>query len=202
MKKIIKFSVILLFAICAFILLKNTNSLTTSLINSNNNSFSIVLSESKDKISDKNIIPITTSKDVTASTAKISTTIISDINVTFTEPGQTAIYKVYAHNNGNSNAFLKGIVAGRLTCTPGEKTSAEECNKYCSGVSITIENNKEKSFSSSNIDGSLININNHQLLANNSEEIKITIKSSNTNKETGQFNIMVPTISLIYYTND
>lgn len=202
MKRIIKYLTFSLFIICAFVLFKNTRFMTTSLGNSDNKLFNVVLSSDKDSIKEENIIPQTKPQTITATSAKINTTIISDINVTFTKPGQTAVYKVYAHNNGTTKAYLKGIIAGRLICTPGENTPIETSNQYCSNVSLTIETNKEKSFSTTNIDGSLINIKNHQLPSNSVEEIKIIITSTNIDKDFGQFNIMVPTISLIYYSND
>ena len=206
MKDIAKYSIIglfiFIFAMGGILILKDTNSITTSLVSSNDkNTFSVVLSNKKDTIDENHIIPKTNPSNITATPANISTTIISGINITFTESNQKVTYKLFAHNNGTSNAYLKGIISGRLICTPGENTTIEDANKYCSGVSLTIKTSKEKSFSTTNIDGSLININNHQLL-NNPEEINIIIESSSTSKEKGQFNIMVPTISLIYYSNN
>lgn len=192
------------FFVLISILFLNKNDMSASLLNSNINlsrdSFNVVLSNNADRLDEGKIVPSLTPKTVTATSATISNTIVSGINATFTGENEKVTYKFYAKNTGTSKAFLKGIVSGRLICTPGESTSFEETNKFCSGVTLTIKASKDSLLSTTNIDGSLININNHQL--NDTEEIKVVLESPKNYSNKGQFNIIVPTISLMYYQED
>ena len=130
---------------------------------------------------------------------------ISNLSATFTEPGQTAVYKFYAYNAGELNSFLKRIVFENVTvqnatkvCTASAGTTDELVQKACEKISVKVKvgNEFETSTGKTSITG-------HSLAKKNGEAVVATLEyEAGANRADGNFNVAFGNITLNYSSAD
>lgn len=104
-----------------------------------NSTMNVIFSNAQDKAEVTEITPTVTPNSLVATngiTDNSNDPTFSNLSATFTVPGQTAVYKFYAYNAGELNAFLKSIVFENITgqnatkvCTASAGTSDELVQK-------------------------------------------------------------------------
>jgi len=126
------------------------------------------------------IKPVLSSSAIVATNATIDNTkkpTISDIEVTFTEPGQSVTYEFYSYNEGMYLAYLNSIIYENIAndtkpkvCTPKGVTTESLVDLACSDIVVSVKVGDEPTTTAS-----VRQIENHTLKSNTSEAIKITI---------------------------
>ena len=113
--------------------------------------------------------------------------VISNLNATFTAPGQSATYTFYAYNAGEYIAYLNSIVfSGTKTCTA------------CNGITLSVKVGSEAATTTS-----LASISSHSLAKNTAEEIVVTISyAAGSAVADGNFTVSLPSIVLTYGSAD
>lgn len=151
--------------------------------------------------------PTTSSEDVTATDATIDNSTagvssLTGLSATFTEPGQSATYTLYAHNAGQYIAYLNAIdFASAATCTPsGENPgTAEQVNVACTGISLTVQVGSTTATDS--MDNATIGT--HSLAVGTSEAVTVTIAyASDAERADGQFDVAFGDVKLTYESVD
>ncbi len=118
-------------------------------VSPNPDTFQVKLSSSGTTYSTTAVAPTlsTTANGFTASTGKISeeNLAISDLNVTFTEPGQKVTYDFYAYNAGKYEPYLKEVTFNNAanatthkTCVAGTGADATKVASACEGITYTL----------------------------------------------------------------
>lgn len=172
------------------------------------NSFNVDFSSSATGVATEEIVAVATPASLIASNAIIDNTsepTISNLKVTFTEPGQKAVYSFYAFNKGKLDAYLKSImynnVTGEVTdkvCTAGAGTTDALVKKACNGISVKI-----KVGTGTETSGSVASITNHSLLKSTSEAIVVTIEyQAGADRADGDFTVSFGDITLNYSSVD
>ncbi len=125
--------------------------------------------------------------------------IISNLEATFTEPGQSATYEFYAYNDGQYTAYLNGInFSGSKTCTAVTGTTQSLVDSACNGITLSIKVGSEDVTTTS-----VGSITGHSLAKNASELITVTISYvSGSDVADGNFNVTLPSIVLTYDSLD
>lgn len=201
-KTILSIGLLLIVVIILVVSRKSLISSTTSIYKSND-IFQVTFSTKENKLELGSISATTTPKSFTTTSANISTTTISGMNVEFSEPGQKAIYNVFAYNNGNMDAYLKSITSGKIVCTPGDGSSPILVNNACNDITLKVVVKDKTSISTKDIDGSIPKVTNHFLKSKTGEKVQIIVEyKDHTSKVDGTFTVLLPTISLSYYSID
>jgi len=129
-----------------------------------------------------------------ASGASMNETTINGLSASFTEPGQSVTYTVYAHNTGKFLAYLRSITIGAKTCTAIGSTNQDLVDDVCPSITMTVKvgNEAETSVSQPNITG-------HSLAKADSEEVIITMTYGDTDSAAdGDFTVNFGQIDLDY----
>ena len=130
---------------------------------------------------------------------------IKNLSVTFTEPGQKAVYTFYAYNAGELEAYLKSIVYANATgsnsnkvCTAKEGTTDALVQKACNGISVKVKVGSEAETNSG-----IANISNHSLAKNASEQVTVTLEyAAGSDRADGDFTVNFGDITLNYSSVD
>lgn len=165
-------------------------------------------SSAEDKVEIAEITPTATPNTVTATNAVIDNSgdpTISNLSATFTEPGQSVVYKFYAYNAGELNAYLKSIVLGNVTgqnatkiCTSAEGTTDALVQKACEKISVKIKVGNELETSTGKA-----SITAHDLAKGTSELITVTLEyEAGAERADGDFTVSFGDISLNYSSAD
>lgn len=170
--------------------------------------FSVDFSTSSTSLVTGNVTPTKSSDDVEATVAKIDNSsqdsIITNLSVIFTEPGQSATYTFYAYNSGKYIAYLKNIsfldVQGNSSskiCTAVTGTTQSLMTSACAGInlSISVGNKTITNLTDSVITG-------HSLDKGASEKVVITISYTGTAEADGDFYVEFGDMQLNYSTVD
>lgn len=132
-----------------------------------------------------------------------NTTALSGLNATFTEPGQSVTYMVYAGNTGQYDAYLINVnfanvsgASSNKVCTPGTGATATLVSAACDAISISVD-----------IDGTTVTntsqLNDHMLPLGSFEPISIIISyTSDGARSDGPFSVQFGDISFEYSTVD
>lgn len=154
----------------------------------------LVASDSqKDKVSSTNAI-IDNSTNPT----------ISNLGVTFTEPGQSATYKFYAYNAGELKAYLKSITYANANggnapkvCTAKTGTTDELVQKACNAISLKVDVGAQSAT------GSVADITTHGLEKMTSELVTVTIEYAvDGERADGDFTVVFGDVTLKYSSAD
>lgn len=175
-------------------------------VSPSSNSFNVDFSSKEDEVVISEITPIVSPTNLTASKAVIDNTgapTISNLNATFTKPGQSVTYEFYAYNDGELDAFLKSIIYSNVTgessnkvCTAAVGTTDSLVQSACTGISVKVGNE------SSTI-GSVASISNHSLVKKTGEKIIVIIEfSENAQVTDGDFSVSFGDIALNYSSVD
>lgn len=175
--------------------------------------FNVDFSATATEVNDNDIVPEVSSStlldyepavSLSATNAKIDNTAdptIKNLNATFFAPGQKAVYKFYAYNAGELDAYLKSIVFENATgqtsnkvCTAGQGANNTLVQKACEGIVVKVKVGDEAETTSS-----MASITNHQLLKSASEPITVTIEYlAGSAAADGDFTVSFGDIALTY----
>lgn len=126
--------------------------------------------------------------------ASMDGTTINGLSATFTEPGQSVTYTVYAHNTGKFLAYLRNVTIGNKTCVAIGDTTQELVDDVCPSINMTVKVGSE--------DATSVSVNNysgHSLGKGLSEAVVITMTYNETNSAAdGDFTVNFGQIDLDY----
>ena len=165
-------------------------------------------SSSIDSVTVAEITPTATPNSIVTTNATIDNSAdptISNLNATFTEPGQSVVYKFYAYNAGELNAYLKSIVyanvaGGNATkvCTAKEGTTDALVQKACENILVKVKvgNELETATGKASITG-------HSLAKKTGEMITVTLEyAAGAERTDGDFSVAFGNITLNYSSAD
>ena len=167
-----------------------------------NSTMNVIFSSAESKAEVTEITPVVTPNSLVATNGIIDNSndpTISNLSATFTEPGQTAVYKFYAYNAGELNSFLKRIVFENVTvqnatkvCTASAGTTDELVQKACEKISVKVKVGNEFETSTG-----------HSLAKKNGEAVVATLEyEAGANRADGDFNVAFGNITLNYSSAD
>jgi len=171
-------------------------------------SFDVDFSSSETSVETNEIIPVLTPASLQSTNATIdnsSDPTISNLSVTFTEPGQKVVYTFYAYNNGELDAYLKSIIYANVlgntsnkVCTALTGTTDAYVQSACDGIVVKTKVGDENETTSGTA-----SITNHLLSKKTSELITISIEYlANSERADGDFTVSFGDISLNYSSVD
>ena len=165
-------------------------------------------SSSIDSVTVAKITPTATPNSIVTTNATIDNSVdptISNLSATFTEPGQSVVYKFYAYNAGELNAYLKSIVyanvaGGNATkvCTAKEGTTDALVQKACENILVKVKvgNELETATGKASITG-------HSLAKKTGEMITVTLEyAAGAERTDGDFSVAFGNITLNYSSAD
>jgi hypothetical protein len=163
------------------------------------NTFKVVFSES-----DSEVTGSKTNVSGVASAGTFNGTELSGLTATFTQPGQTATWEVYAFNAGQFDAFLKSVTfenAAGSTATikgvAGEGTTQTYVDEAIKGMSIQVDVRGEAYTTTRT------GITNHKLTQSTGEKITVTLSYDSTAAiADGDFTVNIGDILLGYESVD
>ena len=165
-------------------------------------------SSSIDSVTVAEITPTATPNSIVTTNATIDNSAdptISNLSATFTEPGQSAVYKFYAYNAGELNAYLKSIVYANVAgsnatkvCTAKEGTTDALVQKACENILVKVKvgNELETATGKASITG-------HSLAKKTGEMITVTLEyAAGAERTDGDFSVAFGNITLNYSSAD
>ena len=165
-------------------------------------------SSSIDSVTVAEITPTATPNSIVTTNATIDNSAdptISNLSATFTEPGQSVVYKFYAYNAGELNAYLKSIVYANAAgsnatkvCTAKEGTTDALVQKACENILVKVKvgNELETATGKASITG-------HSLAKKTGEMITVTLEYADGAERTdGDFSVAFGNITLNYSSAD
>ena len=177
---------------------------STATVNPDTALFSVLFSTDNDTIVESSIVPTLnkTAPGFTATEGIIdnsSSPTVGNMHVTFTEPGQSVSYTLYAHNNGKYKAYLNSInLSGNKTCTPKAGTSPELVTAACNGIKLSVKVGNEVPTTTS-----ISSISGHVLNEDGSDTITIVITYEDGSQiADGNFDVTLPSVVLNYDSAD
>lgn len=177
----------------------NINISTNAGVTPNPSDFKVVFSNSINSIDETNVVPTLTPNTLQAVPGRIDNLLsptMEDISVTFTEPGQKAVYNFYVYNAGNYTAYLNSInFRGNKTCTAGTGASASLVNSACDDIVMTL------TVGGITTNTTRTDITGETLLAGQGKAVTLTIEYlSNGDRADGPFSVEFQDVSLYYVT--
>ena len=182
---------------------------TTAEVNPDPSKFNVDFSSSAaTTFAEQDITPtLSQSNDAnfTAEDAEIDNTnapTLTNLHASFTEPGQTVTYEVYAYNRGEYVAYLNSVEFDSTTnskaCTPRQGTDATMVAAACDDITLTVTVGNVGP-TATTVDP----INNHSLGINASELVTVVIAyDANGALTDGGFDVTFPDIVLTYESVD
>ena len=165
-------------------------------------------SSSIDSVTVAEITPTATPNSIATTNATIDNSAdptISNLSATFTEPGQSAVYKFYAYNAGELNAYLKSIVYANVAgsnatkvCTAKEGTTDALVQKACENILVKVKvgNELETATGKASITG-------HSLAKKTGEMVTVTLEyAAGAERTDGDFSVAFGNITLNYSSAD
>lgn len=165
-------------------------------------------SSSIDSVTVAEITPTATPNSIVTTNATIDNSAdptISNLSATFTEPGQSVVYKFYAYNAGKLNAYLKSIVYANVAgsnatkvCTAKEGTTDALVQKACENILVKVKvgNELETATGKASITG-------HSLAKKTGEMITVTLEyAAGAERTDGDFSVAFGNITLNYSSAD
>lgn len=165
-------------------------------------------SSSIDSVTVAEITPTATPNSIVTTNATIDNSAdptISNLSATFTEPGQSAMYKFYAYNAGELNAYLKSIVYANVAgsnatkvCTAKEGTTDALVQKACENILVKVKvgNELETATGKASITG-------HSLAKKTGEMVTVTLEyAAGAERTDGDFSVAFGNITLNYSSAD
>lgn len=140
---------------------------------------------------------VTDGKYASGGTFADGSTTLEGLKATFTEPGQTATWELYAYNDGAYDGFLNTVTLGKITCTPKEGTSADMVAAAANGIKLTV--NVGDATYQTTTEG----ITGHNLNQEAGEKIKVTLTyQAGSAIADGDFDVSIGDIILGYDSVD
>ncbi len=173
-----------------------------------NDTMNVDFSSSIDSVTVAEITPTATPNSIVTTNATIDNSAdptISNLSATFTEPGQSVVYKFYAYNAGELNAYLKSIVYANAAgsnatkvCTAKEGTTDALVQKACENILVKVKvgNELETATGKASITG-------HSLAKKTGEMITVTLEyAAGAERTDGDFSVVFGNITLNYSSAD
>ncbi len=173
-----------------------------------NDTMNVDFSSSIDSVTVAEITPTATPNSIVTTNATIDNSAdptISNLSATFTEPGQSVVYKFYAYNAGELNAYLKSIVYANAAgsnatkvCTAKEGTTDALVQKACENILVKVKvgNELETATGKASITG-------HSLAKKTGEMITVTLEyAAGAERTDGDFSVAFGNITLNYSSAD
>ena len=184
------------------------NIQTSANVKPDSSTLNVDFSSAEDKVEITEIIPTATPDSLVTTNGVIDNSgdpTISNLSATFIEPGQSVVYKFYAYNAGELNAYLKSIVFSNVTdqntikiCTAGQGTTDALVQKACDKISVKIKvgNELETTTGKASITG-------HTLSKGNGELVTVTLEyEAGADRADGDFTVSFGNITLNYSSVD
>ena len=165
-------------------------------------------SSAEDKVEVAEIIPTATPNSLVTTNGVIDNSgdpTISKLSATFTEPGQSVVYKFYAYNAGELNAYLKSIVFSNVAdqnatkiCTAAQGTTDALVQKACDKISIKVKVGNEIETATG-----MASITGHTLSKSSGELVTVTLEyEADADRADGDFTVAFGNITLNYSSAD
>lgn len=165
-------------------------------------------SSAEDKVEVAEIIPTATPNSLVTTNGVIDNSgdpTISKLSATFTEPGQSVVYKFYAYNAGELNAYLKSIVFSNVAdqnatkiCTAAQGTTDALVQKACDKISIKVKVGNEIETATG-----MASITGHTLSKSSGELVTVTLEyEAGADRADGDFTVAFGNITLNYSSAD
>lgn len=172
----------------------------TATMTPSSSDFAVVFSTSADaSISGDTGEVVTGGVATSGTTFAKDTTTLTNLSATFTAPGQTATWKVYAHNKGQYEAFLNAVTLGNITCAKASGSTASDTlvQQACAGLSLKVSvGGTEYTSSNAAIAG-------HSIVAGSGEEVLVTLTyAADAARIDGPADITIGNITLKYDSTD
>ena len=161
-------------------------------------SFKVVFSNLNNDIDENDVVPTLQPNTLVATDGNIDNDngpTLSDLSVTFIEPGQKVEYDLYIYNAGAYIAYLNSITfRGLKYCTP-ENNTVHYVDDACPSISMTVKLGNDI------YTETVKNVTGHNLAVGGYETVKITLEyASNGARADGPFTVHFPDVSLYYVT--
>lgn len=174
------------------------NISSSASVNPNSDNFKVKFSTNQNSLVVEPVVPSAKSDDVIASNAVINNTLtpsISNISVSFSNPGQYAKYTVYVRNEGTYHAYLNNIIfSGEHQCEAIGESSPSLVAAACDYINVSVSIGPN-SYSNST------ELNHYVIPKNTSEKITINVDYYNDGPMgDGDFKVTFPEIALIFST--
>ena len=168
---------------------------TTASVSTNPNTFSVVFSTSSTESVAGD--PVYDGTYATGGTFQAGATTLSGLKASFTSPGQTATWKVYAYNAGEFDAFLNSVTLGEISYTAKDGTDEEKVAEAVKGIKVTVK------VGSTTYDATNASITDHELAKGAGEEVLVTLTyAAGSAIADGDFDVTVGDIILGYDSID
>lgn len=166
--KIIMALIVLIIVVMGIGFASFSNSLTIisgSTVTPNDSEFKIEFTDYDSKTDTCTQTPANTITPTTGSgeSAKVSGTSITGLKANFTKPEERVSYRVCVHNKGQYDAYLKSVMLGGATCTPGDGTPPTLVTEACKSIKITLQFSGNGASLSETYTSTNNNINSHKL---------------------------------------
>ena len=176
------------------------NISSSASVTPNSDTFSVKFSTSKDNLVEGAVVPSSNAYNLVTTNGVINNGVIpmiSGLSTIFTEPGQVAVYTVYARNEGEYTAYLNNVnFIGNKVCTAEAGTNDSLVQSACNDIHVRVI-----------VDNKLYNettpITGHSLEKNTADTILIVLEYVGSGaRADGAFKITFPDIALVYSTID
>lgn len=184
------------------------NIQTSAKVKPDSSTMNVDFSSAEDKVEVAEIIPTATPNSLVTTNGVIDNAgdpTISKLSATFTEPGQSVVYKFYAYNAGELDAYLKSIVFSNVTdqnatkiCTANQGTTDALVQKACDKISVKVKvgNEIETTTGKASITG-------HTLSKGAGELVTVTLEyEAGADRADGDFTVDFGNITLNYSSAD
>lgn len=124
---------------------------------SNLNTFKVEFSTDASKVVENDVVPIVSNGAIASNATinNVSEPTLSNLHISFSEPGQSVTYQFYMINSGDYDAFLNRIVTsnavndngGYKVCTAVDGTSQTVVDAVCDYIEISITDSLGTSYS-------------------------------------------------------
>ena len=170
--------------------------------------FNVDFSSSDSALETNPVVPVKAPEELVASSASINNVgdpTISNLSVSFTEPGQSATYTFYTYNAGEYDAYLKSITFANAAsgdsfkvCTSEGSADAGLVAAACEDISVSVKvgSLEEATSSQASITG-------HSLAKGAYEEVVVKIEyAADGAVADGNFDVDFGDITLTYSSVD
>ena len=169
-------------------------------VSPSSDTFSVKFSTNKDSVYIAPVIPLASSSGTTFTEGVIDNSghpKITSLSATFTAPGQSVTYRVFARNEGEYDAYLNSInFIGNKTCVGEAETSDSLVQSACASIKTSVVVAGTTYNETTSVTG-------HVLAKTAGESIVITLEyASDGSYVDGPFSVTFSDIALVYSTVD
>ena len=114
----------------------------------NSNAFKVEFSTDENKVVENEVVPIVTNGAIASNATidNVNEPTLSNLHISFSEPGQSVTYQFYMINSGDYDAFLNRVTTSNATndsdaykvCTAVDGTSQDAVDEVCKDIDVFI----------------------------------------------------------------